>query len=679
MANEEEGQPKKRRVSAEATSSPLPRRNVGLSDPRLLWAFLALGGLLRIGHIFALRATPWFNNLSIDPEVYDAWGQRIAAGDWLGNAIFYQDPLYPYFLGLIYWVFGHDLLVVRLLQAAIGIATCVLVARVGKRLFDDKVGNLAAIIAALYLPSIFYEAQIEKSFLAVFLIVAITDLLLRPSTKHRVAAGFLLGLACLVRANFLLIVPLIAWLLVNERGPAASETEKGSSRWRSLFAFTKAGAKQSAAFLIGLACALGPVTLRNHHVGGEWVMTTAQGGPNFYIGNNPSNRSGRYVAPPFVRANPKFEQQDFLREAQTRMKRRVTSREASNFWFKAGLDHLRQSPSWAASLFWLKFKTFWNDYEVPDNQDLYFLSASSRILALPLPTFGWILPLALVGALFSLRRNRASQLLAAYTAIYCLSIVSFFILARYRLPVLPALFIFAALGLIWFKDQFRSRAYPRLALAALLLLITAAVSFRGHDKRNAGFAQGYTNLAAIHVRNGQYPAAIAAYGRALKENPRNANTLRDLGVIHTRQGKFQLAEDALTKSVSVNPKHPDAWLYLGRLYDAQRKFVEAKVAYRNALKNRPASAEAAFNLATDEQRSGNYQAAVQIYQQMMKLHPQDVRIIHNLSIAYFYAGNLSLARQNAALSASRGKALPAKFLQELAKAEALKAATGTTP
>jgi Flp pilus assembly protein TadD len=243
-------------------------------------------------------------------------------------------------------------------------------------------------------------------------------------------------------------------------------------------------------------------------------------------------------------------------------------------------------------------------------------------------------------------------------------------LARYRLPVLPPLFILAAVGIIRLKDQLHKGAYSRLALAAVIILITAGVSFRGYDKRNAGFAQGFTNLAAIHVHNGNLAEAIAAYGRALKENPKNANTHRDLGVIYARQGKASLAEQALTKSVRLNPKHPDAWLYLGKLYDRLGKFEHAKGAYRHALKNRPANAEAAFNLATDEQRGGNYQAAVAIYQQMQKLHPKDVRIIHNLSIAYFYAGKLELARQNAELSASRGRALPPKFLQELKKAEA---------
>lgn len=58
-------------------------------------------------------------------------------------------PLYAYFLGGIYSIFGHDWLLVRLVQIVVGSASCVLVYIVGKRFFRAGVGRLAGIIAAL--------------------------------------------------------------------------------------------------------------------------------------------------------------------------------------------------------------------------------------------------------------------------------------------------------------------------------------------------------------------------------------------------------------------------------------------------------------------------------------------------------------------------------------------------
>ena len=65
---------------------------------------------------------------TIDEASYDEWASEIAAGEWMGEEVFFQEPLYPYFLGTLYAVFGRDLLVVRLIQAALGVLTCWLVA-----------------------------------------------------------------------------------------------------------------------------------------------------------------------------------------------------------------------------------------------------------------------------------------------------------------------------------------------------------------------------------------------------------------------------------------------------------------------------------------------------------------------------------------------------------------------
>jgi hypothetical protein len=58
--------------------------------------------------------------------------------------------------------------------------------------------------------------------------------------------------------------------------------------------------------------------VRNRIAGGHWVLTTAKGGQNFYIGNNPENVTGEYTVLPFVDPNPKYEERDFAREAEHR-------------------------------------------------------------------------------------------------------------------------------------------------------------------------------------------------------------------------------------------------------------------------------------------------------------------------------------------------------------------------
>jgi hypothetical protein len=75
---------------------------------------------VRLLHVWQIRRTPFFDVLMGDAGGYDQWAQRLAAGDWIGKDVFYQAPLYPYFLGVLYALFDRDLLIVRIVQAVIG-------------------------------------------------------------------------------------------------------------------------------------------------------------------------------------------------------------------------------------------------------------------------------------------------------------------------------------------------------------------------------------------------------------------------------------------------------------------------------------------------------------------------------------------------------------------------------
>src|SRR5687768_13354729 len=63
--------------------------------------------------LWQIETIPLYYNLAGDGRTCDEWAQRIAAGDWLGSGVFYQAPLYPYFLAVLQFVFGHDLWLIR--------------------------------------------------------------------------------------------------------------------------------------------------------------------------------------------------------------------------------------------------------------------------------------------------------------------------------------------------------------------------------------------------------------------------------------------------------------------------------------------------------------------------------------------------------------------------------------
>ena len=82
---------------------------------------------------------------------------------------------------------------------------------------------------------------------------------------------------------------------------------------------------------LGLAALLVPVGLRNAHVGGAFLLTTAQMGPNFYIGNH-RGADGTYAPMRAGRGDPTFERDDARAIAEDDLGRALTPAQVSDYW-----------------------------------------------------------------------------------------------------------------------------------------------------------------------------------------------------------------------------------------------------------------------------------------------------------------------------------------------------------
>lgn len=546
-----------------------------------LVATLVVAALLRLWHLFSLRELPIFDVLILDSRHYDAWAQRIVAGDWLsrtgvGSGAFYMDPLYPYFLAGLYRLFGRDLVLVRLVQVALGVGTCGLTAIIGRRTGGAWVGNVAALAVALYRPLIFNEVELEKTALGVFLVTAALALLLRPGLASRAAAGALMGLASLTRGNVLLLAPLAAVWLLFEAAPKTG--------WRERL--LGAPGRRAAALLLAFGAVLAPVTWRNHHVSGEWILTTYGGGANLYLGHNPLNRSGGFEHLPFVRSNPEYEEVDFRAAAEARAGRTLSAREVSAYWTREALAHIAAHPLQTLKVTWRKWVLFWMDAELPDGWDLRFLARFSPPLAWPLPTLAWLLPLAAVGAAVEARARREARLLVGFVALYGGAVTLFIVFSRYRAHVVPALAVLAALGVAHLLDRARVRDYRRLALTAVAAALVLGFSLSGRrltDSKRVDEAQQYVDLAAIYFDRGDLVRAGDVVERAVREHPESPTALCALGRFYLARNEAKAAAEAFGRCVQVAPRHPDSWYFLGQAREGVGDPAGAADAYRKQL------------------------------------------------------------------------------------------------
>ena len=398
----------------------------------------------------------------IDEASYDGWAREIAAGDWLGDEVFFQEPLYPYGMALLYAVLGPDRTAVRHAQVGLGAIACVLVALLGARIFGRRAGIVAGLALAVYLPALWLPSLLLKENLFLFVLVLLALALLRARRPRAwLGVGVLAALGSLLRGNLLVLLPLfVLWPLVRSR----LEQMRGGERSGSALA-------GAAAVVLGIALVLLPVAFRNQHVGGVFVLSTSGAGTNLYGGNNEQNPYGRATEFDWVRGIPEYEAGDWRREAERRTGRALDPSEVSAYWRDEVWRSMRRDPGLHLSILWNKLRLTLGRYEVPDNHLLPWDARYVGLLRWPLPDFGVLGALGLAGLLaFLLRRARGTaqpagawQLLVL-ASLYAGTVVLTVTSSRIRMPLVPLLAPFAGDFLVRGWDLVRG---PRSGLAAL--------------------------------------------------------------------------------------------------------------------------------------------------------------------------------------------------------------------
>jgi len=124
-------------------------------------------------------------------------------------------PLYPFVLAGLAKLGGTGELTQRLAGSVFGMGTIAALGVLGRRVGGERVGLLAAGIAAIYPMLISADSALSSETLDGLLIalslVAAYRLLDAPRTARAVCLGVLLGLATLTRGEGLLLIPLLLW------------------------------------------------------------------------------------------------------------------------------------------------------------------------------------------------------------------------------------------------------------------------------------------------------------------------------------------------------------------------------------------------------------------------------------------------------------------------------------
>jgi tetratricopeptide (TPR) repeat protein len=608
-------------------------------DSILLYVILfCIAFLPRLIHLLSISHNPFFHFPVIDGQTYDDWAQEIAKGHWIGDKVFWQAPLYPYFLGIIYSIFGHDLFLVRFIQILLGSINCLLLFRITKTAFNSKVAWIAFFIASFYGPFLFFDAEILNPVLIIFfnlLLILVLFSFSRSFKKSQLfLAGIILGLSSITHGLVVVFLPFaliwIVFLLLKKKFTSEEIL------------------KYALVFLVGFLLIISITTVRNLLVGNDFVWISSNSGINFFIGNNPD-----YDHTTAIR--PGIEWEELIqRPLQHGL---VKPSERSNYYWGKSFSYITHQPFSYAELLFKKFLLLMDGFEIKRNQDMYLFRNYSFVLRILLWKWliyfplGLVLPLGFVGMIIFVKdRSQAEtkypkSLLVLYFALsQILALLFFFICDRYRIPLVPFLIIFAGFAIHRLYRMIKakqSREY--LIFLPLLFVFIILSNFHRHPVTSQDRAEEHFNLGTVLARQLQFDLAEKEYKQVLTLEPNHLMAYFNLALLYQRENRTVEAEDEYQQVMQIFPQAALAYNNLGSIYEGRGDLSKAMELYQEASRLHPLLPDPLYNQGNLDVQEGKYPQGKEMLDSCIKVDPNYYKAYNGLGDYYYRSGDFDKA------------------------------------
>ena len=607
-------------------------------------------------------------------------------------------PLYAFFLACVYAVTGVDPMAVYALQIALAGATVFLTVRLGAQIFGRIGAWSGGLVTALYPVAIIYDVRLLSVGLGSFLVITAASLVHRAwnraSGRAWMLSGLALGLTALVRGNMLIVAPAICVAAI----------------WRG-------GLKSAALAALGFWLSVGPVTWHNHSASGEFIPISLGGGINLYRGNNP------YFVDRAVHPFRLPAQRDgLLKKAQLiasiEVDQELTPTQADRFWVVRTLKLVADAPDRALGLFIRKSVQVLSPTEVGDHMDLGVAISRSPVLKWVPPLYAPVVLLGLVGLVMT--RKHRDGAVAVMLVMAVSSVALFFVVSRYRTPLVGLLAIYAGGGIGWWWRTYRGRSRARwlcgggltvtgaMAVFTPLLYPSLPWNILAGEPRTAEdcavdqhtrhapdvesrfevgvFAMNHgrladaeeamwavlkqdpkhtaagVNLSWLLLQKGANEVALEVAERVIAEDPCDDKAWANFAQASSRLGDKPRALQAVRRAARIDPYNPGYWMGMGEAMLASGNRDGAKAQFQRTLKWEPERWQAHARLGQLALESGDYLQASTHLQKAVKERPDRVELVGMLGLSEVGRGNRDGAQKllkAAVRSGMRGPALTA--------------------
>jgi len=587
--------------------------------------------LIRGFYLYDSRDNPTFRLSIVDARTYDQIARGILETGKLTQDLFWQPPFYPLFLTGVYSFTKGSILSVKIFQMILGALTCVLVYLLGARILNRKIGLLAGIITAFYMPLVFFEGELLATGWAAFWPVVILLLLLktteRPGIVHFLFLGFCGALSILTRPVFLpFFLASCLWLIFV------------LYRQKKLRFTLQRASIIAAGFLIVAI----PTGILGFSTTGKFRILPFSGGINLYLGNNPNFKETTTIRPGLA-------WEKLLRLPEREGIESIYEKDA--FFREEALGFMLKNPLKFTKGLVHKTSQFFSSRELARNVDMYVFRKWSNMLRIgvwKVGKFGFpyalLFALAVMGAAFWIRRIPLPIWL--FLALYPAAVILVFVTSRYRMPVVPVMSLLASGGIVAFWEMTLKRHWPKLAILSAIFLISAVgcSSFGPFPEERLNFkAELHNALGVVLQEMGHPEKAKKAYLNAIQSRDDFVDAYYNLGVLMEKQGKTNQAMDYYHQAIKADPQSPNPYYNLGVLFQFQGKTDESIRYFLQTLKLEPSDAYAHNNLGNALRSRGQLDRAIEHYRLALKYKPSYDAAINNLGYALLRQGNMDEA------------------------------------
>ena len=679
--------PSKHHVTSSTEAETVPQESVSTTSsdqikkmsPRLRRCLLILCLIIAAairGFLFVeYRTSPDYEHPLHDAEFRDYWARAIVTGDWTpppGRNDPFADwlphphaPGYSWFLSGVYRIFGLGYDAPRLVQMFLGLLSILLLYDIARRLHNESAALIAAAMMALYFIFPLYEMDLGPIsaiiFLLLYLIRSGARSLKRPRFLRDMTSGFLAGAVSIMRREFMPFG--ILFLGMHLYG----YWKKG--KWKEA---AVAATVWSICFILPSV----PGSIYNYKNTGELPLLGSEGTCLFYCSNN-QWATGYNPDSPDLRA---FIHDDdwSLFAFPAMLEGYAKAHNIKKHSYHDLIDHLKtmnqnfltHETGRILKLMLKKQALFWGPVEIDENKVVACEKEHYAVIRY-LPGFTPVLAVSVIGsALIFIRGIRRQKgfsrgkwilwgilllSILAYSGIFSL----FYVTARYRIPVIPILILFASAAVADWIDCLRCGHFKKALvglgtfLLLMVLLSRPLVAFTPDTER------WLDERRRAWVKINKADEGIADLERWNSRHPQSAGGHYHLALLLIEKGQPEEALKDLQTATALDPEYHVAYYNQGMVLLTLNRPDEAVESFKIRLERAEKDERAWFGLSQAWQALGNIEAQQNALDQALALKAGYPEALVDRSILFLKEGKRIQATEllEQALKASPGYAM----------------------